>query len=320
MREKYVEMGYHPRIESSEKASFLTTRARNSELWFVNNPGLEDAVLGFAAKYTNRYGVKLYALAIEGNHTQAPALFPSANRASFMRDLNSSIARAVPRFVSSYPGGKFWGRRYSSEFLPGADDIEEWFFYTVLQPVKDGLIEKISEYPGYNCFHDAVWGKERKFKVVNWAAYNARRRFDASAQWRDFIEVHVLKYERLPGYEGLSQREYALLMHKKLEERRVQIVAERNAKGLRFAGRSVLLSTPPGASPRSTKRSDINSHRPRVLCVCPVRRQECIAWYFQIYFQYREASKEFRGGKLNAEFPSGTYPPWRGVVITAIAA
>lgn len=277
----------------------------------MNNEELERAILGFAAKYGGRYRTKFYALAIEGNHIQGTALFPGANRAFFMRDFNSSVARAIPRYVSRYPGGKFWGRRYSSEVLPNGDDIEEWFFYTVLQPVQDGLVPKISEYPGYNCFHDAVWGIERKFKLVNWGAYNARKRFDASVNWRDFIEVHTLKYERLPGYEHLSQKEYAELMHKKLEERRVKIVAERLAKGLGFLGRDALLRIQPGATPKSTKRSTDTSHRPRVLSVCPVRRQECLAWYFEIYFKYKEASKEYRSGNLDIEFPQGTYPPWR---------
>ena len=48
-------------------------------------------------------------------------------------------------------------------------DIEEQFFYTVLQPVQDGLVPNINEYPGYNCFEDAIQGKERVFKVINWA-------------------------------------------------------------------------------------------------------------------------------------------------------
>jgi len=61
-------MGYHPRFECRERASFLTTRSRNSELWFVNNPKLEQAILGYAARYAQRRKVKLYALAIEGNH------------------------------------------------------------------------------------------------------------------------------------------------------------------------------------------------------------------------------------------------------------
>ncbi len=54
-----------------EIASFLTTRSRNSELWFVNNNALEDAVLAYAARYAKRYNVELYAFAIEGNHNQS---------------------------------------------------------------------------------------------------------------------------------------------------------------------------------------------------------------------------------------------------------
>ena len=161
-------MPYHPRIECEDVSSFQTTRTRNSELWFVNNPGLEEAILGYAARYATRYEGKIYALAIEGNHIQKVALFPKANRAHFMRDFNSSVARAVPRYQSEYPGGPLWARRYSTEYLPGDEDIEEKFFYTVLQPVNDGLVDDIKEYPDYNCFEDAIHGKARQFRVVKW--------------------------------------------------------------------------------------------------------------------------------------------------------
>ena len=134
---------------------------------------LENVILSFVAKYSTRYGVKLYAQAIEGNHNQGPAMFHNLNRSSYMRDLNSSIARAVPRYTN-HGGGRFWGRRYSNEFLPNNEDIEKYFFYTVLQPVQDGLVPKISEYPGYNCFHNAVWDRKRKFKVVKWGEYKSQ--------------------------------------------------------------------------------------------------------------------------------------------------
>ncbi len=60
-------MSYHPRIEPKTVASFITSRSRNSELWFVNNRSLEEAILGYAAKFTERYKVTVYALAIEGS-------------------------------------------------------------------------------------------------------------------------------------------------------------------------------------------------------------------------------------------------------------
>ena len=299
-------MGYHPRIESREVASFCTIRSRNSRLWLIRNPALEEAILGYLAKYGARYGVELYAFAIEGNHLHSLARYPGANRAAFKRDLNSSVARAVPRYVKDYEGGRFWGCRYSSEFVPAAQDIEERFFYTVLQVVQDGLVERISDYRGYNCFSDAVNGVKRKFKVVNWAAYNDRRRWDSKAKLRDFTEIVELQYARLPGYEGLSQRDYRQVMLRKLEARRQEIVARR---GMPALGAEALERIEVGAKPKSTKTSGRYSHRPRVLCVCPKRRAEYLAWYFEIYYAYRESSKRFRAGELTVEFPPGTYRP-----------
>jgi REP element-mobilizing transposase RayT len=299
-------MSYHPRIESPELANFLTTRTRNSELWFVNNQSLEESILGYAAKYAERYGVKLYALAIEGNHIQGPALFPEGNRSSFMRDLNSSIARAVPR-ETRHPGGHLWARRYSNEFLPRDEDVEKYFFYTVLQPVQDGLVEHISDYPGYNCFQDAIWGRAREFKVVRWAEYNAAKRWKRPVAIEAYTDIVKLRFERLPGHEDLSQEDYAQLMTRKLESYRTEALAKRGDKG--FLGRERLKLVRPGSVPKSTKTSTIHSHRPRVLSDCPAKRQECEAWYFDIHFKYKECSQSYRKGDRTVIFPQGTYPP-----------
>ena len=281
-------MSYHPRIERTDVAVFLTTRTRASELWFINNPELEHAVLGYLAKYSKRYSVALYGFAIEGNHNQCPARFPHGRMSDFMRDLNSSTARAVIR-LTDHPGGTVFGRRFSSEVLPADEDLENWFFYTVLQPVQDGLTMTIGEYPGYNCFHDAVWGIEREFKVVNWTSFHAEQRYNPAARIKDHTETFVLKYERLPGYEHLTQKEYAHLMLQKLEERRQEIVRKRLAAGLGFMGREKLLKMTPGTRPWKTKTSTRTSHRPRVLSVCPVRRESEKDKYFQTYFEYKAA-------------------------------
>jgi hypothetical protein len=302
-------MSYHPRIETAYLASFQTTRSRNSELWFIQNPKLEQAVLGRLAKISSRYGALVYAFAIEGNHVQFPGHFPGLNRADFMRDLNSAIATMMPFYVPSYDGGRFWGRRYSNEFVP-FNDLEESFFYTVLQPVQDGLVKRISEYPWYNCFHDAVWGIERKFKVVRRREFNAARKRNSQVNIKDYTDVFVLKYQRLPGYEHLSQREYALMMGKKLEERRQVIVEERLKAGLGFLGREKLLRIKPGSKPRSTKTSTESSHRPRILSRNPEQRRAGLDWYFTCYILFKDASRRYRRGELNAEFPPGMYRPY----------
>lgn len=302
-------MGFHPRIESSEFASFLTTRSRNSELWFINNLKLEHAILGYLALNIKRHAVKLYGIALEGSHIQGPAHFPHENRGAFMRDFNSAVARAVIRHAPTYPGGTFWQKRYSAEFLPSNEDIEEYFFYTALQPIKDGLVEKLSDYPWYHFFHDAIHGIERKFQVVNWKKYNLAKKRNRLARIKDFTEEVVLKYERIPGYEHLSQKEYAKLMQEKFEDRRLKIVKIRRQEGLGFLGKEKLLNTIPGTPAKNPKRSTDTSHRPRILSVSPQRRAECEAWYFDIYFTYKAISQRYLEGELDIEFPKGTYKP-----------
>jgi REP element-mobilizing transposase RayT len=304
-------MGYHPRIESNEVTFFSTIRCRNSRLWFVNNPKLEERILAYTAKYLEVHSVELYAFAIEGNHTQDLADYPLLNKANFMRDRNSSIGKLVPSYCKDHEGGGLWARRYSSEIVPQhRDDIEDRFFYTVLQPVQDGLVQKISDYKGYNCFHDAAWGKTKKFKVVNWTLYNAAKRSNPKVPIKDFTTTYKLKYKRIPGYEDLSQREYALMLEKKLEERRQVVVAARLAEGKGFAGPELLSQTIPGSKPQSTKTSERFSFRPRVLSTCSLRRKEWLDFYFDCYDKYKEASAKFRKGIFDTIFPDGMFLPW----------
>jgi hypothetical protein len=300
-------MPYHPRIECKDVGSFLTTRTRNSALWFANNPELEEAILGYAGRYTTNYEVKLYALAIEGNHIQKAASFPRANRAHYMRAFNSSVARAVPRYQSEYPGGPLWSRRYSAEYLVGDPDIEDRFFYTVLQPVNDGLVDDIRDYPGYNCFEDAITGTARQFKVVNWKQYNDARRWNPAVPIERFTELCTLKYDRLPGYENLSQEEYADMMRAKLKVHTAQVLEARNGKPSLGAKR--LKQIKPGSLPKNTKTSGPNDHRPRVLSKDPKRRSTGEAWYFSIYTSYQDSSQRYRSGETDVEFPKGTYKP-----------
>lgn len=305
-------MSYHVRFESPTKASFCTTRTRRQRLWFANNPKVEQHSLALLAKLAERYRALIYAFTLEGTHSHLPGLFPLLNRASFMRDFNSGIACSVARHTQDYPGGPLWHRRYSVEYIWEESDLEAQFFYTVLQPVKDGLVEKLSEYPFYNCFYDAVRGIERKFQLVNWTRYNEARRYRKDVQIEDYIETYTLKYERLPGYEHLTQREYKLLMEKKLEEYRIRIIKERIANGkLYFLGRKKLLSVKPGEElpQRQTTEVTTRTFRPRMIARREGQYPIAMEWYFDQFFAYKHASLRYRAGDLLIEFPLGTYRP-----------
>ena len=331
-------MPNHPRIECSNLTNFTTVRSAERRIWFTCNEALEEAVLGHLAQCMDRYSVKLYAFALEGTHKHELADYPECNRASFFRDFNSAVSRAVKRFQRYFTGGQLWGKRYSNEFVPLEGNIEDKFFYIVLQPVQDALVESIDEYPGYNCFYDAVKGVEREFPVVNWAKYNSDKRWKKNIDIEEYTTYYTLKYSRLPGYEDMSQEEYEKVMTEKLEERTKDLVREMKKKGIKFMGKKKLLATRPGTKAKgegkystgsySNNQKDTNStnktsstndtsnrwnYRPRFICSCPETHARYLEWYFGMLEAFYEASRAYLTGEFEGdeppEFPPGMYKP-----------
>jgi REP element-mobilizing transposase RayT len=303
-------MPHHPRIESKDYASFTTTRTKHSELWFVNNKPFEEKILAFTAKYAEMYNVLIYAIAIEGSHVHQLASYPDENCSDFQRALNSIIAKIAPHYCVNYHNYKFWERRYSKELIPlHPDDIIDKFIYTVLQPVQDGLVERISDYPGYNCLSDAANGTRRTYKLVDWSSYNRARRGKKHVNIKDYTKEYTLKFERIPGLEHLTRKEYSKYIYQKVEEKRFELVKERRESGKGYVGREALLKTVSGTRARNPKKSTRYSHRPRVHSVCPERRQEAKNFYFTRQDSYKKASLRYRRGFLDTEFPPGMYRP-----------
>ena len=297
------------RIEFPHYGSFTTSRTIKSRLWFANNSELDGYNLAYLAKYREKYEINLYAFVMQGNHYHTTTAFPGCNRASFFRDLNARIVEGVRKHVPSFEGGPLFERRYAEQTLPTPADIEEQFFYCALQPVLAGLVEHIEDYSGYNSFYDAIWGRERVLQIVRYGEYNSKRRSNKKAQLKDFTDTFVLKYNRLPGYEYLSQEAYAQIMFNKFELRRRLFVDEMTRSGHRFPSPKQLRKIVPGSLPRTTKKSKRHDARPIVLCKCPVTRNTFLTEYFSIFAAYKVAARRYLRREEKVVFPPGTYKP-----------
>ena len=302
------------RIEDSSVYSFITSRTINSRLWFVRNKRLEDRILGYLAKYVDSHKVELYATNIQGNHVHIAARFPLSNRGCFMRDLNARTAEGVRFTVKEFEGGPLFERRYSEQALVESYDLEEKFFYCALQPVKAGLCQRISDYPGYNSFSDATSNIKRKYEVIDWAEYNKKKKYNPRLNIKDYTTYYELSYLRLPQYKSLSHREYKKLMLQKLEEQRQEIVKKRIAEGLGFLDPSHLLEVQPGSLPHKTKKSRRYDYRPLAFCKDPTLKAEYMTKRFGVIDAYKKASKAYLAGDEHVEFPPFTYKPPRFLV------
>jgi len=298
------------RIESKDFASFGTSRAVKSRLLFVNNERLERRVLGYLSKYAKQHRLRMFAMVFSGSHYHLLNYFTECNRAVFYRDFNARIAEAVRALVPSFPGGKAFERRYAEQAVPTDQDIIERFWYCTLQAVQAGLCRRISDYPGYNSFYDAISGKVRVFEVINWSRYHQVKRYNPSVTPRDFVTIYELAYERLPGYEHLSQKDYEKKMLAELTRRTKAIVAKwEKEKGHVFMTKAQLKKVCPSSPAKKPKVSKRNSHRPLVLTLCAKARKNFLEWYFSIFYRYKKAVQRYMAGDMNAEFPPGTYRP-----------
>jgi hypothetical protein len=244
-----------------------------------------------------------------GNHYHILLRFNEPNKAAFFRDLNARIAEAVRACVKEFVGGKLLGERYADQALPEDADTEDKFFYAALQPVSSGLTERVSEYPAYNSFQDASTATVKEYEVVDWAAYNSRRRYNKSLSIKDFTKSYPLVFTRLPGYEDLSYREYRQYLLKQLELRRVKVVNARKKEGKGFAGPEALAEIRPGSKPAESKKRKRGECRPVVISSNREARAKYLDWYFRLKEKHAQASERYRKGDWEVEFPEGTYPP-----------
>ena len=297
------------RIEDPTVGSFITSRTVNSKLWFVNNEKFEQRVLGYVAKYVEKYSVNLNALVFQGNHCHLGASFPGKNRGDFMRDLNARSAEAVRFTVKEYEGGPVFGRRYSEQVVVTSADMEDRFFYCALQPVNAGLCQRISEYPGYNSFTDAAAQIVRHYKVINWAGYHREQRYNPAARIKDYTKYYPLKYTKLPSHAHLSRAEYKKTLHNILEIKRLAIIKKKQSLGYQYPDPSFLKEVIPGSSPRTTKKDEPYKSRPLIFCSDPELRKEHLSWRRTVCLQYKEASKAYLAGDASAKFPPNTYKP-----------
>ena len=244
-----------------------------------------------------------------GNHFHMIARLPRSNKARFLQAFDSMVAKLVNLMVPNFAGGKLWARPARCQLLPEAADIEHWVIYCALNPVSSGLTQKYTAYGTFNSFSMAIAGKTQEYKIVDWTAYNNARRTNEKVKPKDYTEKFILTFSRVPGYDHLSHKQYMVMMEKKAEKRRCEIVEERRTAGRGFAGRDVLQKAKPGALPHSTKKGGRRTKRPLILTLSAEARKIHLDIYFRRLKAYALASEAFRDGALTVQFPPGTYRP-----------
>src|SRR4051812_16075849 len=163
----------------------ITCRALQSRFLLRPGPTLDAILLGALARAHHRYGVRIIAFFFASNHLHLILEVDDARQLSrFMNYFTSKIAREIGRLTGWRE--KIFGRRYQA--IQISDEPEAQIArlrYVLSHGVKEGLVERLEEWPGVHCVEALTQGKA----LEGWwfdrtQEYLARRRGEASGYSR----------------------------------------------------------------------------------------------------------------------------------------
>jgi len=202
-----------------------------------------------------------------------------------------------------------WENFWSSEQvcvvrLVGRDDVIDKLVYTAINPVKDGLVDRIHHWPGVNGLHALLTG----------------RPIAATRPWhffrRDGAMPHVVELRLSIPPELGPEAEVLEDLRQRIAAAETALAAERQRTGRRVLGRRAVLRQAWWEHP--TSHEPRRNLRPRVAARSKWTRVEALQRDRVFLAEYAAARDAWQSG-TSVTFPGGTYwlARFAGVAVAA---
>ena len=283
----------------------VTCRVIQRRFLLRPSPKLNSIIIGTLARFQQRHRMKICGFVYLSNHYHLLLRPESVEQlASFMRDVQSKIAREVGRLYDWKE--KVWGRRYSdgtSSHEPESEILR--LRYLLEQGCKERLVASPKQWPGATSTRALLTGEPLEgIWIDRTEQYRARERRESASAER-FTTPFRLELSPLPCWESLPE-------HQRQAKIRVLVrEIEREMDGVAVLGKRAICSQHPHDRPASRPP---RTPAPRFFAVEPQMRR-ALEWGYRLFrIAYRQASEAWREGKT-AEFPAGCFQPGRFVVM-----
>ena len=298
-------MPYPIRCFEPGSVYFVTNRCMQSRLLLRPSPQINSIVGATLARALTLFPtIDLFAYVFASNHFHMllrPRDCDAATVSDFVAYVEANVARRVGRIVKW--DGRFWGRRFSAEPVLDNEALVGRLQYILSHGVKEGLTERVADWPGLSCTAELTSGVVRLFDWMDEAARN-KKGFTAGAPGaRKYVTRYALKLTPLPCWQGVTQREQQRLVGELITEIETRARAERNGKPV--LGVEAVLAQDPLDKPLRTNIS------PRPLChaASAQLRESFRAASRAFVCAYRTVSALFRQGDLKVDFPPHCFRP-----------
>ena len=283
----------------------VTTRTVHGRFLLAPSEELNDLILGALGRAQELYPVRFVAFAFISGHLHLLLRVDDAQQLSqFMCHFNSNLAREAGRLADWRE--KFWSRRFQAIWISDEPQAQlERLTYVLSHGVKEGLVERLRDWPGVSVFPALLDGAPL---VGHWfnrsQEYGARQRGE-SFHRLEFAKEFTLQLVQLPCWEHLDPEQYRETIAVLVNAIEAQAAAKREAMNRPALGTAAIRAQRRHDRPATLKRS------PAPLFHAASRRVrlELYRAYGEFLGAYRAAAEKLRAGVRDVAFPAGCFPP-----------
>jgi len=275
--------------------TYMITR-RCTQRQFLMRPDREtnNAFIYCLAEAAARHGVAVIFTVANTNHHHTGIYDREGVFPEFIERFHKMFAKSQNALRGRREN--FWACEQTSVVrLADLGAILEKMTYALTNPVKDDLVEKTQEWPGVNAY-DAI---------VENSALTAERPAHFFRDDGSMPATVSLRFERPPGFESMSQEEFAQLIKERVRQAEEMAAEDRRRRGVRVLGREAVLRQDWRDCPKSFEAR--GGLKPEVAARSRWSRLEALQRNKDFRREYSSARLAFINGARDAEFPAGTY-------------
>jgi len=271
---------------------FVTRRCTQRQFLLRPDPETNNAFTYLLAEAAQRFDIDIVLPQMMSNHSHTSLWDPHGNQVEFREHFFKLMAKSQNALRGRWEN--LWTPDEPSVVeLVTADDLLDKLVYTATNPVKDGLVEKVHQWPGPKFLQALLSGTPIH-------ARRPRHFFREDGPMPPEIDLVCKLPDRFPHKD-----EFLAELRRRVTEVEESLARERQHSGRRILGRRRVLRQSWRDSPTSHEpRRNLN---PRVACRSKWTRIAVLGRNKAWQAEYREARDRWLAKENDVVFPYGTY-------------
>jgi REP element-mobilizing transposase RayT len=274
---------------------------------YLLTPGLSfnDLFLGILGRTQRLHEMDIAAVTVLPSHFHLLLIVDDAQEvASFMRDLQSKLAREVNR-LTGWKGPVF-ERRYEMTIVTGEEAAQvERLKYVLANGVKENLVERVCEWPGVHSAEALMHGTPLQGHWFDRTRQYAARNQSEELSRDEYVFAESVVLSPIPCWAHLLADRYRERIKTLVEEVDAEAARARQQSGAKVLGAKAILAQDPQTRPDSVACSPA----PLVHAATKAARKMFYAIYAEFVSAFRAAAEALRQGRRDVPFPAGSFPP-----------